>query len=268
MRRTTGSAIVGALALVLAHACGDVPTLPAGIAYFTPIQSPSPSLAYGDTLRDSLGRAAPLRVYAIGRDSADTIRNVSLRFLLTSLNTGATIDSGGYLVAGDSLTTLRIVAQLTGGASGSDLQLQTSEFSIDVVPRADSIVRSASSDTAVTLPVVTPLGVLITGQGPTSRGPVGGIPVTYRIAQIFPSTITSAKKYYLSTETGAVLRPDSLVAIDTTSATGVAMRSFAGLVAPAGETNADSVIVEATAYSQRHIALLGSPVRFTIRFKR
>lgn len=266
MRRRAASWAAAAIiaALGVAGACGDVPTLPHGVAYITPIRLPSPSVAYGDTLRDSLGRAAPLRVYAIGRDSADTIRDVTLRFLLTSLATGATIDTNGFLRAPDTLATLRLVAQVTDGSS---LRLQTPEITIDVVPRADSIAQgNAAGDTLQALPVVRPLAVTVTGVGPKGRGTVSGIRVRYRIAAVFPSSVPTASRYYLSDDAGGVLRPDSTIAIDTTSSSGVASRTFVGLLAPGGEANADSVLVEAS--GPEWMKLKGSPVRFMVRIRK
>jgi hypothetical protein len=270
MRRRALTTLAAWLALGIALACGDVPTLPGGVAYITPVLLPSPTVAFGDTLRDSTGKVAPLRVFAVGRDSTDTITDVTLRFILTSLRTGATINENGYLVAPESLTTVRVVAQVTGAAG---LQLQTPEITIDVVPLADSIApttAASAADTAVSLPIPPRvLSATVTGVGPGgTRGTVAGIRVRYRISEVYPAGISATGRYYLVGDGGTVLRPDSTVAIDTTGSNGVASRSFVGVRAVDGGANADSVVVTATATSQRGVPLRGSPARFVLRFRK
>lgn len=270
MRRAVAAAGTLFVALAVAIACGEVPTLPGGVAYITPVLLPSPSVAFGDTLRDSLGRAAPLRVYAIGRDSADTIRTLARRFVLTSLNTGALLGNDGILVAPDSLVSLRIVAQVTDGSGATALQLQTPEITLDVVPRADSIASTpVARDTARVLAPLTPLPVTVTGVGPRNvRGAVGGIRVRYRIAAVYFPTGIARGRYYLADDANNVLRPDSTLALDTTSSAGAASRAFVAPAIADGAAVADSVLVEASALSQRGVPLHGSPVRFVIRVRR
>lgn len=271
MRRAVQVAALAMGTMAVVIACGDVPTFPLGITFITPIVAPSPSVAYGDTLRDSLGRAAPLRVFAFGRDTTDTIRTVTVRYLLTTVDTGAaartTIDRDGFLVADSVLRTLRLVAQVTDGTSNSPFRLQTSELSIDVVPRADSIRRTTSTEIAGTLPIIAPLSVTVTGIGPAGRGVVSGIRVRYRIVATFPA-LPLAGRYYLTDDAGNVLRPDSTVALDTTNASGIASRSFFGLAALDGGANADSVLVQAEASSHANVPLRGSPVRFVVKPRR
>lgn len=271
MTRVRCALVAGMVALALGLGCGDVPTLSNGIAYVTPILTPSPSVAFGDTLRDSLGAPAPLRVVALGRTPGDTIRDVSLRYLLTSLNLGGTVTPEGYLIAPNSLVTLRLVAQVTDGTNASTLQLQTPELSIEVTARADSLEATTPVDTAVTgLTPIVPLSVRVTGVGPSgARATVNGIIVRFRIVRSFPANTPDERRYaYLSGDNNVVLRPDSTLAVDTTSGGGVASRSFVGLLAPTGETNPDSVVVAVTALSQKGTPLARSPLLFTIRIKK
>jgi len=267
MRRGVGLAAATAAALGFAFACGDVPTLPGGVAYITPILLPSPSMAFGDTLRDSLGHAAPLRVVAVARDSS-IVTNVVVYYLLTTLNSGATVDNGGIVRAPDSLGTVRVVAQVTDGTSSSALQLQTPEVAIDVVPLADSIARSGTlADSTFELPLLQSLSVAVTGMGPSVRGTVSGIRVHYGITAVYPSTVPVTGHFYLADDQGGVLRSDSTVALDTTSSAGIASRSLVGVVSADGLA-ADSVLVEAAASSQKGVPLTGSPVRFIVRVKK
>lgn len=266
-RRRTLAAWGAGATLAALLACGQVPTLPLGIAYITPVLTPSPTVAWGDTLRDSLGQAAPLRVYAIGKSAGDTIRTIALRFLLTSLHSGATIDASGFLIAPDSLETLRVVAQVTDGSGGDALQLQTPELALEVVPRADSIAATIRTDTLFRTPIVLPLAVAVSGTGPTGlRAPVAGIRVQYHIVRSYPALPAIGRRFYMVDDQTGVLRPDSTFAIDTTAA-GVGSRRIVGIAAPAGEAPTDSVVVEVRAWSQRHVEVTGSPVLFTLRFR-
>jgi hypothetical protein len=268
-RRARGVVLLAAGAVgAAAFACGEVPTLPLGIAYVTPVLVPSPSVAHGDTLRDSLGRAAPLRVYALSASGTDTIRSVALRFLFTGAHGNATIDGSGYLVAPDSIETLRIVGQVTDPAGGG-LQLQTPELLIDVVPAADSLAAkpTARADTTYSTPLLAPISVTVTGTGPGGvRGPVGGIRVRYRIVGAWAAGAAVANRFYLVDDQNAILRPDSTLAIDTTAA-GLASRRLVGISAPAGAASTDSVTVEVRAWSQRYVELAGSPLRTTLHFR-
>ncbi|MDB4878867.1 MAG: hypothetical protein JWL60_313 [Gemmatimonadetes bacterium] len=273
MSRHAGAGAAAACAvaaMVLAIACGDVPTFPQGITFITPVVTPSPSVAFGDTLRDSLGRAAPLRVFAIGASGADTIRGVTVRYLVTTIDTTTsartTVDPEGYLVAGAALGPVRVVGQVTDGTASSPFRLQTSELTLDVVARADSVARTTSAVLLDTLPTAVPLSVTVTGVGPAGRATVSGIRVRYRIVRTFPA-LPLAGRYFLTDDGSNVLRPDSTVAIDTTTASGVASRTLLGLEALAGGANADSVLVEATAASHRNEPLRGSPVRFVVKHR-
>lgn len=266
MRRAVAAATAAFVALVVAAACGEVPTLPGSVAYISPIQLPSPTIVFGDTMRDSLGKAMPLRVFALARNGVDTIRSITVRYLLTTLNSGASLGGDGYLVAPDTLGTLRVVAQVTR-ANDIPLELQTAEVAIPVVPRADSIV-STRPDSTLALPLLTPLPVLVSGVGPRTRGTVEGIRVRFAIAAVYPVSVPALRQQFYLANGVNILRPDSTIALDTTKAGGVATRSLVGVAGPTGGPAADSVLVTATARSQRGAPLAGSPVRIMIRTRR
>lgn len=279
--RALAAAALAVAVLVIAGACGEVPTLPGGVAYITPIQLPSPSIAAGDTMRDSLGRAMPLRVYAVGRDVGDTIRDVTVRWLLTSLNSGATIGGDGYLVAPDSLTSVRLVAQVTS-ANGTPLQLQTAEVTVPVVPLADSLAPTTTDTLSSGLPLASDLSVTATGAGPATttttggasgttagvRSPVTGIRVHYRVDAVYPLNAPALRGLFYLANGTTVLRPDSTIAVDTTKSGGTASRRLVGLAPGSTDTPVDSVTVTATALSQRGVPLRGSPVTFRIRIRK
>ena len=82
MRHTLRLAAIAAAVATLS--CGDVPTLANGVAYYTPVLLPLPAVAAGDTLRDSFGRPAPLRVLAFSRDS-QLVTGLTVVFVPTTL---------------------------------------------------------------------------------------------------------------------------------------------------------------------------------------
>ena len=238
-------------AIVVAIACGDVPTSAGGIAYISPIVLPSQAVAAGDTLRDSLGRVAPLRVYAIGTAN-DTI-SATPRFLVTSLPAGVTISASGIVVALDSPRTVQIVGRIGD-------RLQTTTAALEVVSQPDSIAKSGTVDS---LRVATPssaLQVTVTGRRRTTRVPVKGIIVRYAITNIYPSRPVNPTEVFFPDG----LRGNLTLAVDTTDASGVASRS----ITASALTGIDSITVQVAATSLRATPLGGSPVRFTLPVKK
>ena len=257
-RAASAWALALGTAAIVAISCGEVPTLPDGVAYITPVLLPLPAVAAGDTLRDELGRAAPLRVRAFGRDSQE-ILGLPTTFLSTGLPADVTIDANGYLVADDTLRSVLIV-----GRVGE--QLQTTATTLLIVPEPSSIGRPAtdiSDDSIFVLPVVRPLPVTVTGVYRGAVRPVSGIIVRYRIDSLRPSGLPSGRAV-LTNASGSVNRPDSTVAVDTTDATGNAART---LLVLAG-TGVETVFVSASAQRLRNGSPLdGSPERFVVRVR-
>ena len=146
MKPGTCLAVLGA-ALAASFSCGEVPTLENGIAYITPVLLPSPAVAAGDTLRDSLGIATPLRVRAFGRDSQE-ITGFTVTFVPTALPADVDIDGNGYLIARDTVRSVQLVGRIGD-------RLQTSVATLLIVPQPLAIGRPPSAeagDTAFALP--------------------------------------------------------------------------------------------------------------------
>jgi hypothetical protein len=255
MRRVAGLLSLGAVAAIAAS-CGDVPTLENGVAYYTPVELPLPTVAAGDTLRDSLGHAAPLRVRAFTRDSQE-ITGLPVTFVPVTLPADVTIDQAtGILVARDTVRSVQLVGRIGD-------RLQTSVVTLQIVPEPSVISRttgSAAGDTAISVLTPQPLDVVVTA---TYRGvvtPVNGILVRYRIDSLLPAGAAAI----LTSPTGTQSRPDSTFAVDTTKTAGNSTRS---LVVLSG-TPATRVFVSVTA---QHLhdgkPLDGSPVRFDIPVK-
>lgn len=247
--------LTGALALAAVLACGEVPTLDQGIAYISPVILPAPAVAAGDTLRDSLGRATPLRVEAYGRND-EKLPDPQATFLTTILPSPVTIDANGFVTALDTMSAVHTV-QLVGRVGS---RLQTTQASLLVVTQPDSLGRTSAEVTTAGLPALDTLRVTVTGLNRAgTRVPVPGIIVHYRITGVFGSGAASASTL-LALDGGVVSRPDSLVAVDTTDASGAAARTL--IVAGTG---VDSVVVFARARSLRGVPLKGDSLHFVLR---
>jgi hypothetical protein len=256
MRRLAAALLVLGGAATLS--CGDVPTGENGIAFYTPVLLPLPAVAAGDTLRDSLGRAAPLRVLAFSRDSQE-ITGLTVTFVPVLIPADVTIDSAtGILVARDTLRSVQLVGRIGD-------RLQTSVVTLQIVPEPSVITRTedATADTAISVLTPKPLPVAITG---TFRGvttPVNGIIVHYTIDSLLPRGLPSGSAI-LTTPTGTSLRPDSTTAVDTTKTAGNSTRSVLVL---AGSPVARVFVSIRANHLHDGTPLTGSPVRFDIAVK-
>jgi hypothetical protein len=240
-----------------AFSCGDVPTLDDGIAYISPIILPSPAVAAGDTLRDSLGNAAPLRVMAFDQQDA-ALPDPVATFLPTSVPAPISISEDGIVTAADTVSaaqTVQLVARVGG-------RLQTTTASLLVVSQPDLIAQNSAEVLETALPALDTLRVLVTGLNSRKiRVVVPGIIVRYRIAAVYPSA-TASGTAMLTLEGRTISRPDSLAAVDTTDPSGVAARTLV-----VAGTGIDSVVVFAQARSLKNMPLRGDSVHFVLRVK-
>jgi len=120
-----------------------------------------------------------------------------------------------------------------------------------------------AGDTARSQPVLKELPVTVTGTYKCASATVNGIIVRYRIDSLVPSTLPPGSAILVND--GALpTRPDSTIAVDTTSAQGVAMRQ---LLVVAGN-GVQRVYISASA-RRLHDGqpLAGSPVRFVVDVK-
>jgi hypothetical protein len=241
--------LVAIAACVVALSCADVPTFADGIAFISPVVLPSLSLAVNDTLRDSTGKVAPIRVFAFGQ-SEDTLKGVTVNFIVATVPAGVKIDENGIVTSFDSLRTVQVVGRIGD-------HLQTAETNLEVVAQPDLIAGSGAIDSLKVNTASSPLQVTVTGDRRGTRVPVNGILVRYRI--VYPSLADSI----VFTE-GA--RPDLTKSVDTTLSTtpGVASRSIISIATQP----LDSIVVEASANNLKGQPLTGSPVRFKIPVKK
>ncbi|HKH93319.1 MAG TPA: hypothetical protein VKA54_16055, partial [Gemmatimonadaceae bacterium] len=189
--RLSPALLLGAVGAVVGLACGEVPTLPDGVAYISSVILPAPALALGDTMRDSTGKVAPLVIYGID-NSGDTVRSLVPRFIVTTVPGKSVTVTAANLVLGDSVRTVQVV-----GRVGERLQTPPAQF--DVVWQPDSI--QASTSTTALFPAVATgatssevaLGVGVTsGANLTTtvvtRATVPGIIVRYAVTRVFPAS--------------------------------------------------------------------------------
>ncbi len=228
--------------------CTEVPAPEGGVASISNIQRPSPGLVVGDTMRDSMGLVAPLRVIAYGLDDAPITPQPTPSSVV--LDTTAHL-SGGLLI-GDRVGTVHVV-----GVVGS---VQTRADTIPVTLFPDTLV---SSDTVLhrvsytligdTVVNSAELGVIAQHLLPTPSG-VQAVVVKYAITKAPTGT---------SAPTVVLVSGNRLSDRDTTDVTGRASR-VARLRLSAINTFTDTVTLNATAsYRGRTLGVVTFTVVFT-----
>ena len=254
-RRSALSPVVlaGATLAVVALYCGEVPTLPGGIAYISTVILPAQAVA----LRDSMGVVTPIMVFGIGSDG-DTVRTIEPVFVVTTVPGKSVRITPTYLVIGDSIRTAQIVGQV-----GS--RLQTPPASLDVVNQPDSIAASSAlsarfpAATATEVTSTLTLGVSVTSPpvGAAPRAGVKSIIVRYQVTRVFPAAATIPDTtLVLIDDAGRFRLPTGRASTDTTDAAGTASRRIRAI--PLGF---DSVEISASANNLRGVPLKGSPIR-------
>ncbi len=249
MRRSRAmSAAVLAAALV---SCRDVPAPESGVLSVSPLMLPSPAVVVGDTMRDSLGVAAPLRVIAYGVGGTAVDPQPAATFVL--LDTGVAHLARAYLIGDRAGGTVRIVGNVAG--------IQTLPQLVLVTLKPDALVPSDSThqvrpfafprDTAATAD----LNVEVRNTASASPSGVDGVVVRYDITRS-PPVVGSGPSVLL-------LNGNSLSSRDTTAGGGKASRTLRFRLAAAAPAT-DSAFVSATAsYRGQSIGV----VQFTIVFK-
>ena len=228
--------------------CTEVPAPEGGIASISRIQFPSPGLVVNDTLRDSTGLAAPLRVIAYGADDEPVSPQPTVTFV--ALDTNAHL-SGDRLI-GDRVGTARLV-----GIVGS---FQSRTDSIPVTLRPDTLVRSDSAlhrvsytlsgDTVVNS---AELGTVVQHLLPTVSG-VQAVVVKYRITKSPAGTAPTA----------VLVSGTRVSERDTSDATGKASRVARLRLNALTAVATDTVMVDATAsYRGRTLGVVTFTVVFT-----
>lgn len=259
MTRTPLRFFLASLLVAVAFACTEVgtsPTTPVSLAFDT---LPSPSVVYGDTLRDINGVAAKLTAHAYNADGNEIV-DAPVTYLFAD-GTTATVDANGYLIAttDTSKKVISIRAQVGGITSITPRTLQI-VYSPDTVDRGNGIslekedtLTYAGTDTAALLTGTLSLRVL---DRPNPAKPDSGLRGV-RAYLVRYSVVKPAGADTLLVNDAA--RRSS---IDTTGDDGVASRKIR-LRGNLAAGVPDTVIVEASARNREGI-LPGAPIRYLI----
>ena len=256
MKRVPSWVTAAVVAAAAAGACSDVGTAPDAIVALAFDSLPYPAVVANDTMRDSLGHAAPLRAVAYNADG-DVIANPALRYL--ALDTGVLIDAAGYLVATTRTSgTVRVVA------AASALQSLTRTVIVTGAPSLFAVSGSATDTVKYTVPDV-PANVSKAMTVKLTRDSAGttlGVPGFLVSWQVKFGGVILAKN-----DTTASLWDDArhTSLLDTTSTDGTASRTLR-IWSNALPAEVDSFVVFATA-RHRGAVVAGSPVRFVIHFR-
>ena len=247
---------VAAAVMAILLSCGEVPTLTSGIAYISAVELPSAVVIAGDTLRDSLGRVAPLRVRAFDTSNRE-VSGVTTTWFVSPLDAGVRIDANGILRASDSLRVVHLVGRVGD-------RLQTAEALLYVVPQPDQVLGAGTADQLVGDPAKGTLQVTVTGTRGSVRSPVRGVVVRYRIVSVNDSPVFDSTLVFLVDDANTPLRTAFTMAVDTTNESGVASR----FVTVANTTGIRTIEISATTRSLRGEALAGNPVIFVLPLKK
>ena len=253
------------IAAVTALACVDM-SAPDGAASISALLLPSPSVVVGDTMRDSNGVVAPLRVTAYDANSSP-IEGLSTLFFITDTAKIAHLANSSFLV-GDKQGTVHVIGQVTG------VQTVPANVQVTVAPASFALASSTlpdtfvanlagTNDTTTTSTGTRAVAVTLKGIGDTASL---GFIVKYELVSA-PATLQGASTpaVFIAGDAG---KP-SLV--DTTDASGasrniVVKSALLADVALKDGTKADSIVILVrTFYKGKPVS--GSPIRVNVPLK-
>ncbi|MEO8621586.1 MAG: hypothetical protein ABI625_11005 [bacterium] len=256
MRSLAPRLLVACSAMIVMLSCGDVPTFADGIAYITPIELPWLVVSAGDTLRDTLGRAAPLHVRAFDTNN-QPVDGITATYFVSPVDAGIHIDASGFLVASDSLRAVHLVARVGD-------RLQTVDAVLNVVPKPDQIVGAGTTEPLIGAVTKGALQVTVSGARGATRSPTQGVAVRYQIVAVNGNPAVDTTKIFLVDDATLPLFNDKARAIDTTDASGSATR----YVIVADTAGVNSVEIRATARQLHSETIVGNPVKFLLPLKK
>jgi hypothetical protein len=255
LRPNRRASLTIACALLAAVSCAELGTGIGDVSYIAFDGIAWPSVIAGDTLRDSLGVAAPLRAHAYdasGREIADA------PFRYFTLDTGVVVDSNGTMRATTRRDgTVRVVASLGG--------LQSDDRLVRVTRRPDSVFAPGASTLAFAYAIpdastnVAPemrVSLVSDDTVGVSAG-VGGWLVRWRTVHA-GDTLAAGDTSWVVLQNSAGTRS----AVDTTTADGSSVRRLR-VFSTRVPTPVDSFIVLADV-RLHGVRVPGSPVRFVV----
>jgi hypothetical protein len=203
--------------------CLDISSPLDGIASVSPVIAPTPSVIEGDVSRDTLGVAAPLRVYAFNANG-DTVRDVQVTFFVLDTLNGLTVDASGLAHGVKLSPSSRVVAVVrpAGATSGG---LQTSASPLPVTIKPDSVLHTSNDTLFINLfspsdTLAYSKGVSVRVLGGKGAAGVNAYLVRYRI-EYAPAAKQGATAAFFVDES------NKASAYDTTSSSGDASRRVA-----------------------------------------
>ncbi len=303
-RRGRALAVLGIAAAVGvaagATACVKVDAAPGGIASVR-LDAPPPSVALGDTLRDTLG--VPVRVHGYAYDpTGNAIPTASFRFsyvpTVPDTTAGAVADTA--LVVDTATGAVRATKRWVASSGRVYARLGTIAIAdtIQIVPRADSVSATAPTDTVLryscadsrtgsvqTIDTIIggfrntagPFTVLVTGDSAGTRVPVRRWYVRWSVDSVPAAIPTVPLTPSVSVPAIAVISgaADQVIGYDTTAsstgASSVRLRIRPPALGPsyfAGTTF--RVALRADVIAGAGVPVRGSPIRgvFAIRLNR
>lgn len=248
--------------------CIEISSPTSDIESVTPVLAAYPAVIAGDTLRDSLGVAQPLRVLAFTGHGDTVLAPDGLRWFMPDTGVDAVIRDD-WFIAGAQIGAVRVFGQVAG--------VQTPPETLYVVPvPVRALPDPAGTGSPVTVAplryptdgrTIASVNLAVRVQGDTSGVPadVTGWIVTYRIVRQ-PAAAPGAGQIaaYFNGTQGREPRADSSFSLDTT-ASGIAGRAVTlnPLFLENFLTQVDTIVVEATV--RLHGAdVPGSPIAFRI----
>lgn len=228
----------------------DLSVAPGGFSSISKLLLPAPGVVVGDTMRDSTGAVAPLRVIAYSA-TGSVVTSVTPYFI--------TLDTFAHLAGGTKLVGDRVgLARIIGGVSN----VQTLPETVKVTLSPDTIVAADSVRHVKTYSVLTDslansaeLAALVHHRTGATTSPVDAVIVKY--------TIVSAPLAKSTTPTVVVMNGSVVSSVDTT-VSGRAGRSVRLRINQLTTTNQDSAVVRASA-SYRGMSI--GTVQFTVVFR-
>jgi hypothetical protein len=218
---------------------------------------PSPAVVAGDTLRDSLGFAAPLRAIAFN-SGGRVVANPEVSYL--ALDTGLTITPAGLVIARRRSGQVNILASTSG--------IQTRAVPLLIARSPDSVAFGGPTRDTIAYDRLNPSSATHTSDDLAVRvitkDTAGGITSTQ--GWVVSYQLTFRNSVVAAGDTTVVsLRDEALRRshVDTTASSGTAARrvrlNLVGFTPP----DVDSVLVTATV-RHKGTQVRGSPLRFVI----
>lgn len=249
--RHTAAFLIAVAAVV---ACQDIPAPEGGVLSVSRVLFPSPAVVQGDTMRDSTGAAAPLRIIAYGLNGDPLDPQPIPTFILGG--TAAHLEADSFLVGDQAGAKVGIVAAVGG--------IQTLADSVPVILEPDTLVAADSTRHVKTWSLAgdtvinsAELNTIVRHFGATDTSAVDHVIVDYELVSAPPANSGNGASVVL-------MRGNVPSTRDTTSGGGRASRVARMRIAAFSDT-LDSAIVVARA-SYRGV-VLGS-VQFTVVFQR